>query len=254
MNTRLGRLDLDGDGRLSAAEAERFVQAVLAATTVGFVGAALAPFASALSSAILQARAAEITTLGVTLGRADAPAQNALLRLHGYWVTAYGTRNVEPAIRTAAGEILSTALGRDAAADGLAAALGQTYTRGQAYWRLVASNAVTDARELARIGVYEAAGVERVYLSTVRDRRRSEVCAYLHGREALVADLVAYRAARLAARTPEETIALHPWWSDSDLPRLRALVEANGGAIPAELGAPAYHGHCRSRFVARPIP
>lgn len=246
--------DADQDGEVTEAE----LQAYLAALRYAVVAAFLVPGVGAMTEGLRRtyaeaaAREARELAMAFTLRAPDRMAQAALARTHTHWVTAYGERHLEPRIADVVRDMLEATTTRAEAAERLRQLVGDTHAHGMQYWDLVAANAVTDARELARIGVYAEAGLSEVYLSTVRDRRRSEVCQLLKSRAYRVSDLVAYREARMAAPTPEAAMAVSPMWTDKDVPMLRRMVRTAGGRIPGSVGPPALHHHCRSRLVARP--
>lgn len=194
------------------------------------------------------------------LGGPDERAIAWLQRHQVYWVKDYGVRHVHGRIAEVAEKILREGLSRDHAAREMQAAMGGVYERGLSYWKLVASAAVQRSRELGRLSAYERAGVTEVYVDAVHDRRTSDICEYLHppgqryGRRILVADLIRQRDALLAIDpgapgAADRVVEVSPWLP---LARVKALVEANGGDIPAALGAPPYHGFCRTVTVVRP--
>lgn len=257
--------DADGDGALDPDEVEALKAAVLAAVSLGFAGSALARFGAAVAESYETARRDVIVdnglraSVGFALRATDERAVAALARSHGWYVTNAGERRVEPEVEAVARRVLSGAedgggLSRDDAGAALRDGLGGVYARGLTYWRLLANAAVQESREFGRLSAYEAAGVEHVYLDAVRDRRTSGVCEFLDGRRIAVADMAAVRDRVLAAR-PEDRPDVNRWWGDRDVApggRLRALVERAGGDVPAEVGTPGYHGHCRTRTVVKP--
>ncbi|MEO0559787.1 MAG: hypothetical protein AAF170_16575 [Bacteroidota bacterium] len=245
--------DADRDGTISERELNTYLEILRYAVAVAFAAPALGHVASRLRDTYRQAARQEASEieLAFSLRTPDRLAQATVARTHAHWVTAYGQRHLEPRIADAVQAMLTAETTRAEAADGLRQLVGKVYQHGMNYWDLVVSNAVTDAREMARISVYAESGLEEVYLSTVRDRRRSEVCNLLKSRAYRVRDLTAYRDARLAAPTPEAAMSVAPMWTDKDVPILRRMVRSAGGRIPGSIGPPPLHHRCRSRLVAR---
>jgi hypothetical protein len=186
---------------------------------------------------------------GYVLGGPDERALAWLAEDSAFYIRSYADRRTVDRIRAAGDEILSAGLSRQRAGELFAERLEATYGQGQRYWTLLAANVTTRSREYGRIAGYVAAGVTEVYVSAVRDRRTSDVCKYLDGRRVSVADLVAQRDAVLAITEPRDIRTVAPWRTVDEV---RALVQANGGEVPASVGVPPYHAHCRTRTTLRP--
>lgn len=192
--------------------------------------------------------------VGVVFGRPDARALLALQRTEPYWVGRYYGAQLQDATREAAEAVLSGKATDAARAfrDAVEPVVGGA--RPLAYWRTYASNVTTRAQEWGRLGTYEAAGVEWARISTVKDGRRSPVCARLEGAHVRVADAATQRDRLVRAVDPEAVKKLAPWPSGPDALTFEAAPERAGlppGArVAVGVGCPPYHGRCRSRLVA----
>lgn len=267
-----GALDPDGDGTVQREHVALFATAVTSALSVVFVATALAPFVSRVLGSYREARAHTQALPAVAawaargagtagdpgvvvdalLGGPDRAALAWLRRYSGFWITTASERRVEPVIAEVAERVLSGGLSLDDAAAEMAGALRAVHRGGVGYWRLVADAAVSRGQMLARVNTFEQVGADGAYVSAVRDSRTSDVCRFLHGRFVPMETLRAERSALLSASDVDGWKAASPWFSDSDLPRLRSLVNAAGGDVPPSVGTPQYHGRCRSTLIIRP--
>lgn len=250
-------LDPDRDGRIEASEGEALAAAAAAAGAVlagRFVANALGPYLAAVLQA--QGGAGEEVLrpvparLSARFGGPDPEGARWLERHESYWVTRYGERIAEPRIARLLRAQALAGPSDAKAAQALLEGLGAEYEKGLTYWKLVAVAGAHRAGTLARVDALIQAGVPGRY-STVRDDRRSKVCAFLAGRRVPLAALREYRTAMLTAATPAQAQAASMWWTEKTLPDLRERVHRNGGNVPPE-AMPGNHGHCRSIIVADP--
>ena len=256
-----GGIDADDSGAVSPDElrafAERLVNtaaALLAAAAGTNVALALGPFLAAILGAQTTAALEAVPDLDaaslLVLGGPDTRAARWLERHEAFWVTRYGERRLEPRIARLLAENAEAAGGDAGAARRLLAGLASEYERGLAYWRLVAVAAVHRSGTLGRVAALEAAGLDGIYDATV-DGRTTEVCRFLDGKRVPLASLTRWRDDMLAADTPDAAASVGRWWREAEVPELRRLVAAQGGAVPPSAVAPN-HAHCRSIITAAP--
>jgi len=87
---------------------------------------------------------------------------------------------------------------------------------------------------------YERAGITRVKVKAILDKRTSAICRALNGRIIEVAELSRQKEAILSAQSKEELKQAQPWLKASQV----------AGDLPSGYGLPPYHYRCRTTTVA----
>ena len=258
--------DRDGDGAVSPEEVRELAAIIAGGVGTAFAASAVAALLDRLPAAyrrhmeagVREARAALPESVGariaVRIGGPDEGAIAWLARHNAYWIQSHYGRKVEDAIQSAGTEVLRRGLRRRDAGIYFAETLGTEYRNGMRYWRLLAGVVSTRSATLARLSSYEAAGLaDSLALSAVNDERTSCACDFLDGRRFAPGAALAARTRLLSVSEPAAVKDASPWWAnEADCARLRTLVHAAGGRIPAEVGLPGYHPHCRSVLTPKP--
>lgn len=188
------------------------------------------------------------SSASMVLGGPDLRALAWLDEDTAWYIRNFHDRQTSRRIVEVGRQVMEQGLSRQRAGLLFQQEMGAAYGQGQAYWTLLAANVATRSREYGRIAGYVEAGITEVYVSAVRDERTSDVCEYLDTRPIQVSDMVARRDAVLAITDPLQIREVAPWRSFDEVKR---LVLANDGDIPASVGPPPYHPHCRSRTVIK---
>lgn len=130
---------------------------------------------------------------------------------------------------------------RDAGAE-LERMFGETFPeRSRNYWNVVASAGVVRARTFGNVASFEQAGVTTYTLRNPADGRTSKICIHLNGRTFRVKSAVKQRDAFLAAETPDDAKAAHPWPDPDEAVKLDTDQLEEAGVLQ-----PPFHGECRT--------
>jgi len=199
----------------------------------------------------------ERTRTGLTLGlRANSPPMiftvedEAAVAWLGeetpFWIGKHYSEDLSGVIRRVAME-QGLVEGLDVREVGAAMerVLGGTFARTESYWNLLATNAVTRARNFGFVGTAGEAGLVEAEVLAMMDGRTSEQCRILDGTIYRIPDLTAQRTAMIGA-TPEEAVKIAAWRKPDEIRDLSASeLVALGVAIPP------YHGNCRTILIVR---
>lgn len=122
--------------------------------------------------------------------------------------------------------------------------LPASYIRAEAYWKLLASNAVTRATVFGRIEPMLAADVKEYEILTAEDERVCPLCGRMHGKKFKIAHAVELRDRILNAETPEDIKTIHPWHKTQEIESWEPEALARIG-----MALPPFHGTCRCDIV-----
>ena len=121
------------------------------------------------------------------------------------------------------------------------------------YFEAVAVNAATTSRVVASVMEMDKIGVTHYEIMNPMDERTSEICRFMNGKVIEVRTAVEMVNDLLAANTPDEVKAIHPWHNNLADALKGAAVGVSGakltnqaGIREAGLALPPYHGRCRS--------
>ena len=112
-------------------------------------------------------------------------------------------------------------------------------TNPQEYYRIVASNASVQATSVGRMVAMSDAGIEKYRVSAVIDKRTSNICTSLNGREFSVQKSMSTVEEFIGLQSTGGLKSLMPFNKDDNVPKW-----ADEG-----LGFPPYHQKCRTTVV-----
>jgi len=200
--------------------------------------------------------AARSQSLGARFRLKDTAAVENLSNNTMYWVKEGSVRNVNPRIAQIVQNGLDQGFGRDDLANTLRKELGKQYAVEASRWDVVASSALTRARNSARLRQMTTWGVITVNFSNPQDERTSAICNSLAGRQFQTSRLIEVLDSIEGAATPEGAIDAQPWYSQTTAGQWKAStssgrkdvtfddIVASGAVIPP------LHGRCRSLLLA----
>jgi len=170
----------------------------------------------------------------------DGGAVDWLTQHTTYWISDKSGPRLEADIASLVNRrIVEEGLSSGEAGEELAAILGDQYQRDDVYWRGLASNTASTARNFGVVDAFEDVGAERYVIFTAEDERVCPICGDLHGMEFPVSAAVEMRNAMLATGDPEQVKLVHPWHSVAGDRSSPEAVLAAGGHMPP------FHFLCR---------
>jgi len=195
-------------------------------------------------------------SLGARFHLKDTAAVENLTNNTLYWVKEGGVRNINPRIAQIVQDGLAQGFGRDDLANQLRTALGKQYAVEASRWDVVASSALTRARNSSRLRQMTTFGVTTIIFSNPQDQRTSAVCNALAGRTFSSSRVLEVLDSVENASTPEGAIDAQPWYSQKSDGQWRASTSAGQQNVTLDdiidSGAviPPLHGRCRSQLLA----
>jgi len=177
----------------------------------------------------------------------DMKAQTWLAENHQYWIGKHYGEHVGPKIaKSVKTNIIEAGLSRGEAGKALKGIFGNTVNRPDHYWRGLAANATTRARNFGAVKSFEEAGFASLEVVAVMDEATSEICQEMNGKIFKVELASKQRDDLMAAEDPEDVKKIAPW------PKLDDIEGKDPEALAAEAGVvlPPYHYHCRTVVVA----
>ena len=214
-----------------------------------FYGAASAQFTGSLRVA----KATIEPTVGFTLSLRDKKAIEAIQKLSVQTAGTYFPTQVEGKVaQVVEAVVLNDGLSTADAAVRLQAelegALGleasaaiptQFATNPQFYFQILAENASVQATSISRLSSMSDAGVEKFRVEAIIDKRTSNICTELNGREFSVGGAVKAIDAFISAESIVDVQKILPFNNKDEVPKW-----ADSG-----IGFPPYHLKCRSTVV-----
>lgn len=187
----------------------------------------------------------------VTWGLKDQEAVDWLGKETPFWIGRHYDLKTSEWIRSAAREVgLEAGLGVDATADMFQDLLGRHYQRSRAYWELLATNAITRARNFGGVESFVQGRILEVEVVAVMDGRTSEICRELNGTVYQVQMAVQQRDQVLGV-DPDGLRQVAPWPSLSQVQELVDQPDPAAALSRAGIVIPPYHGNCRTFLAAR---
>jgi SPP1 gp7 family putative phage head morphogenesis protein len=185
-------------------------------------------------------------SMEVSLNLVDEQAIEMLNRHTVFWIGNYYTEQLGQMIAGKVKELaIEQGLGREDVGQALKALLGKHFNRSDTYWRGLAANTITRARNLGVIEGMVEAEITEYEVVAVMDERTSAICREMNGRIIKVEQAVKLREALLNAKSPEDVKTIAPWLKLEDI-RGKPTKDLSIG-----MAAPPYHFHCRSTIVPR---
>ena len=183
----------------------------------------------------------------VSLNQVDERAKELLTQHTIYWAGNYYSEQLDEAIAGTVRELaIEQGLGREEVGKALKEMLGEQFKgRSDAYWRGLAANAITRARNMGAIESMVEAEITEYEVLAVMDERTSAICREMNGRIIKVEQAVRLRNALLDAKSPEDVKKIAPWL------KLEDIRGKPTGTLPVGMAFPPYHFHCRSTVVPR---
>jgi|GEM_PF-1999055 SPP1 gp7 family putative phage head morphogenesis protein len=185
--------------------------------------------------------------VGVSLNLVDERAKEMLIQHTVYWIGNYYSEQLGETIAGKVRELaVEQGLGRAEVGKALKEMLGEQFKgRSYAYWRGLAANAITRARNMGAIESMVEAEITEYEVVAVMDERTSAICREMNGRIIKVEQAVRLRDALLDAKSPEDVKKIAPWL------KLEDIRGKPTGTLPVGMAFPPYHFHCRSTVVPR---
>jgi hypothetical protein len=179
----------------------------------------------------------------------DIEAIDWLTDHHMYWIGGYYDKRVSGAIAETIAEGMKQGLSRKDIGKTLKEFFDDYPGVGHkpdTYWRGLAANGMNRSRNFGLVGGYEEVGVTVLVTLVVVDKRTSDICLAMVGREIPVAKAARQRDRMMEAKDPEDI---------KDIARWPTLDEIKGKADSTVLRAgiimPPYHFHCRTTVVEK---
>lgn len=240
--------EADPDGTTTEADLERIIAAARGHMVDGWEKAISEPVEFGVEKAYGHGRVDTLKPLqmAVDWNLVDEHARGVLQKDTLYWVGGAWDHQLGGAIAdTIRKEVIEKGLGRREAGEALKALLGERFPeRSDHYWRIVAAAGVVRSRTFGVVGSFEQAEVVEYRYRAIMDARTCEICELVNGRVFSVASAVKQRDDFLAAESPEEAKAIHPWVKLADVEgKDTAEMEAAG------ILQPPIHGLCRCVLV-----
>lgn len=179
----------------------------------------------------------------------DSQAKAFLAEHHStFWIGDHYGNAVGPRIAdTVRQTVIEQGLGRTEAGNALAEIFTKDLgPKSESYWRLVAANATTKARNYGTTESLVQGDFEDLEVVAMMDERTSLVCRTLNGMVFKTEWAVAQRNKVMAAKTAEEAKFASRWLTPKDvIGRTAHDLYLSGVCLPP------YHGNCRTLIVAK---
>ena len=208
--------------------------------------------------------------ISFSFSQLDKRAVKALSKEHPFWINTFYTKQLSKRIADVSQKVvIDQGLGRIEGGKAMREILKQDLSwvggpaeiRGidviparfagnvKGYTEIVSANAVNRGRNFGFISGYRDAGIERYRWNSVMDRRTSEICIELDGREFQVGKAVGLMNDLNAADSPEDVKELNPWVSVKQLKQIAgkgSQAKQSQNLSKAGIMFPPAHGRCRS--------
>ncbi len=178
--------------------------------------------------------------LKFSLGLPDYRALDLIGRQNYFWLMEHYSTDVQHRFDGVLNQALAEGWRRSVLADTLQAHFADLKDLSRSYFDGLADHTSHKLRELGRVAGYERAGITRVKVKAILDKRTSAICRALNGRIIEVAELSRQKEAILSAQSQEELKQAQPWLDASQV----------AGDLPSGYGLPPYHYRCRTTTVA----
>ena len=166
---------------------------------------------------------------------------------HMFWVGNYYDRKMSDLIAGIIEDGMSQGLGRADVGSGLKLFFDKYPGLAQKpdnYWRLVASEGMSDSRHFGIINGFEEVGIINYRILGVGDERQCSICRDMDGRTFSVQSAVNRRDKMMAAKSPEDVKAVKIW------PKLENIKGKPSAELEAAgVNMPSFHGKCRCTVV-----
>ena len=170
----------------------------------------------------------------------DEHAVGWLTRNTTYWITdKSGPRLATEIADVVERKVLQQGLSTSVAGEELKKLLGKQLVRDDLYWRGLAGNAATTARNFGAVDAMQDIGARAYIIYTQLDERVCEICGSMDRMEFPVAAAVQMRDAMLATEDPALVKEIHPWHTLSGDRSSPEAVLAMDGHMPP------FHFLCR---------
>lgn len=214
--------------------------------------------------------AADGLNISFSFSQVDKRAVKALAKEHPFWINTFYSKQLSKRIADAGSKVvIEQGLGRveggrvmrEILKQDLSWAGGPAEITGidviparfagnvKGYTEIVSANAVNRGRNFGFISGYRDAGVERYRWNSVLDKRTSEICIELDGREFQVGRAVELMDEVNTADSPEDVKELNPWVSVKQLKQIAgkgSQAKQSQNLSNAGIMFPPAHGRCRS--------
>jgi len=212
-----------------------------------------------------EVKKADVAQLLPSFDLIDDAAVEALENQQVFWIGEHYKDNVSPSIAGVTKETMAQA-GRDARAAGkamsekVAASLSKVRVPGgfngsaKQYFEGLTANAMTVARVHGQMRSFMDIGITRYSISNPSDHRTCKRCAHMEGKVFTTKQGAEQMGKELAADSPEEVKAAHPWLTEKQIKDISPKAGPQKGAAGAKdakaLAAkgqalPPYHYRCR---------
>ena len=161
-----------------------------------------------------------------------------------YFSNQYFTRIAHPALMDAVLSAGTSLTGLEDYGKVLADEMAKAIWNTGPYWRIVANQTTSRAHHYGILRGAQEQGKLGYKLVAVLDRRTTELCRNLDGKEFWVADGIAHLE-RIAETEPEDIAKVAPWVKAEDVKDKSASDLSTMGVL-----VPPFHANCRTTLVA----
>lgn len=207
--------------------------------------------------AMVAASGKSTASIGGSLTQVDRSAVAALSGQQLWWIGKFWGEHLSKTISaTITREALVAGLGRNEVGKIIRGVVGGTFPSvavpktfpggAEPYFNALAGTVRNQASNYGVLSTFVEAGVKRYRIVAVLDKRTSEICNFMHGREFEVRTGAALAASRLEAETPEMVKEISPWRSAESAQTIAGTDNPEEALSRAGMALPPYHGNCRT--------
>lgn len=235
---------------MNSEELKQLLMGFKADLGVGFGAAVQADVYKLLDKSYRKGKSSILMPKGLPLNwlAIDTDAIAWLQEHHIYWIKNFYSRRLSKGIADIVTQGMAQGLGRVDIGKMLKEAFDGYRGLGvqpDAYWRGLASNAMSRSRNFGNLQGYVDAEIKQIEVVAAMDEKTCPICGEMDGKIINVSAAVRQRDAMMAAESPEDVKEIAPW-----LPLAEIQNRLNGNNAD-NIGMPLYHDKCRCTTVER---